>query len=86
MNSYGLKVLFFLLLYVLICLIYSSTHQRMLSFLAQSEFAMTKASFVHKMNMQQMEKYQQLQASVFLPGQIHNSGTGHVVEVHPKLK
>lgn len=44
-------------------LLSSSTHQRMLSFLAQSEYAMTKASFVYKMNMQQMERYQQLQVS-----------------------
>ena len=41
----------------------SSTHQRMLSFLAQSEFAMTKAAFVYQMNIRQMDRYRQLQVS-----------------------
>jgi len=42
----------------------NSTHQRMLSFLAQSEFAMTKASLVYEMNTRQMLKYQQLQEEI----------------------
>ncbi|CAK8681133.1 THO complex subunit 7 homolog [Clavelina lepadiformis] len=42
----------------------SSTHQRMLSFLAQSELAMTKTSFVYEMNKRQMEKYTQLQQEI----------------------
>jgi len=42
----------------------NSTHQRMLSFLAQSEFAMTKASLVYEMNTRQMDKYKQLQEEI----------------------
>lgn len=37
--------------------------QRMLSILAQSEFAMTKATFIHEMNKSQMERYRQIQVS-----------------------
>nr|CAB3266950.1 THO complex subunit 7 homolog [Phallusia mammillata] len=42
----------------------NSTHQRMLSFLAQSEFAMMKSSFVYEMNTKQMDKYQCLQEEI----------------------
>lgn len=38
--------------------------QRMLSILAQSEFAMTKATFIHEMNKSQMEKYKQIQNDI----------------------
>lgn len=41
-----------------------STHQRMLSFLTQSECSITKASLVYQMNNDQQKKYQKLQEEI----------------------
>jgi len=41
-----------------------STHQRMLSFLTQSECSITKSSLVYEMNRQQMEKYTKLEEEI----------------------
>jgi len=40
------------------------THQKMLSFLTQSECALTKASYVYEMNRQQMEKYKKIESEI----------------------
>lgn len=41
-----------------------ATLQRMLSLLSQSEFAMTKATYVHEMNKKQMQKYEKIQRDI----------------------
>ncbi|XP_039263150.2 THO complex subunit 7 homolog [Styela clava] len=40
------------------------TLQRMLSILSQSEFAMTRATYVHEMNKKQMRKYEKIQNDI----------------------